>query len=360
MLLLKNGSIEASKNEITIITSDYVNITDCHLEGNLGGGIVLRGGSYNFIDHNEIYGASGGISTMLNNASGIVNTSNYNLITNNLVHDNIINPENSDGISVSTGSRNNTVANNVVYNNADDGIDASTGWGMLPGVSCNYYETITDNIAFNNGYGEAGDGNGIKVSTNCGGGHLVAKNIVFDNRASGFDQCMEPGNPQNRFYNNLMYKNSVYGSNLESDEGYLHEAAILYNNIMVSNSILDVKNRWRISINTSDYNLWSTNWTEGPHSSISEGQHSMLADPKFNNPNKVIDTNFSPSWTIEQKLGYIRNQVREKFSLQAGSPAIDNGTIIPGYHCSTSGAHLGENCREWYGDAPDMGVYEYS
>jgi hypothetical protein len=45
--------------------------------------------------------------------------------------------------------------------------------------------------------------------------------------------------------------------------------------------------------------------------------------------------------------------------LRADSDLIDGGMLIPGYHCSTVGAHPGEDCVEWYGSAPDLGPFEY-
>ena len=50
----------------------------------------------------------------------------------------------------------------------------------------------------------------------------------------------------------------------------------------------------------------------------------------------------------------------EDFRLRANSRAIDAGVIIPGHHCPTAGPHPQGDCVEWYGDAPDIGVYEYS
>ncbi len=41
------------------------------------------------------------------------------------------------------------------------------------------------------------------------------------------------------------------------------------------------------------------------------------------------------------------------------SPAIDNGTWIQGYHCTSPGPNS-SGCREWYGSAPDIGAYEYN
>ena len=47
------------------------------------------------------------------------------------------------------------------------------------------------------------------------------------------------------------------------------------------------------------------------------------------------------------------------FHLQAGSPAIDAGAIIPGIHCATNGSHPDDGCVEWYNSAPDIGVFEF-
>ncbi len=133
------------------------------------------------------------------------------------------------------------------------------------------------------------------------------------------------------------------------------EDAILYNNIGFNNIGTDLYNRLGQSVNDSDYNLWADgNFVAGMD------VHSLSGDPLFNNSDLVVDTTFGADWSIDQKLEYIRDQVREKFSLQPASPAIDNGTIIPGYHCTTAGEHPGDDCHEWYGTAPDMGVYEYS
>jgi hypothetical protein len=45
-----------------------------------------------------------------------------------------------------------------------------------------------------------------------------------------------------------------------------------------------------------------------------------------------------------------------------GSPAIDNGTIVPGYHCNVSASidPSQTGCKLWYGLAPDIGAYEYN
>lgn len=45
-------------------------------------------------------------------------------------------------------------------------------------------------------------------------------------------------------------------------------------------------------------------------------------------------------------------------ALRAGSPAIDTGALIPGFHCPTAGKGDGK-CVEWTGSAPDIGACEF-
>lgn len=45
--------------------------------------------------------------------------------------------------------------------------------------------------------------------------------------------------------------------------------------------------------------------------------------------------------------------------ISAGSPLIDQGAKIDGYHCSIAGVQDFPGCRVWYGTAPDAGAYEY-
>ena len=50
----------------------------------------------------------------------------------------------------------------------------------------------------------------------------------------------------------------------------------------------------------------------------------------------------------------------------ANSPAVDRGSVIPGFHCPKPGSALdqprmsnGDYCQEWYGSSPDLGACEY-
>jgi len=326
--------------------SDYLTITNSVVHDSLYKGIELRGCSHCLIDKNEVYGSRAGIAVIYQDTTNTPST--YNVVTNNIVHDNTIYPEGGNGISVGPESPYCTVANNIAYRNADEGIDSCCG---------SMYTTIVDNIAFSNGAGEEGDGNGIKVSTNAGGGHLVANNIVFDNTRVGFDQDKALSYPKNFFYNNIAYNNSVYGFFMDAPNLPQEEDAVLYNNIAANNTNRDVKGSYGSdpsSFNDSDYNFWADGLF------VSEmDEHSLSGDPMFNNPDLVVDTNFGVGWSIDQKLEYIRNQVKEKFSLKPESPAINNGTIIPGYHNPEPGDNSGDK-KAWYGTAPDIGAYEYT
>jgi len=355
-LIVRNSS----GSGIRVFRSDHVEILNCTIHSNGVKGIYYRGSSYAVVDNCEVYG-NGGVGISIHGTDG---RSDYPVIADNLVYNqNIDRPEGADGISFGGSVNYGLIKNNIIFHSWDDGIDSCCG---------TMYTTIEDNIVFNNGDGPDGDGdgNGIKVSTGNsfgdGGGHTVRYNIAFSNETCGFDQCKEPDNPQNWFYNNIAYNNTGHGINAESDADYLHEAAVVDNCILANNGNLDMKDRFSRSLNASDYNLWTTDWTDqDSHSSVREGPHSILADPQFNNPDLVIDTNFQSGWTLSQKTEHIRSQVREKFSLQSGSLAIDNGTIITGYHCPYADDDPVNPMdpqvpgRRWLGDAPDIGAFEY-
>lgn len=337
---------------ISVIEAGYASVAQSRIYNNSGSGIYFRGSSHGTIDRNELYNNVMGVQMIWRDSNQ--NASAYNTISNNLIHDHTSNPEASDGISVGTGTHHNIVTNNVVYGNADDGIDCSTQQGAQ-GPGSNLYEKITGNIVFNNGDGAsgAGDGNGIKVSTNNGGGYLIGNNIAFDNERAGFDQDKEVGFPQNFFYQNIAYNNAAGGFFMDAPSLPQNEDAVLYNNIAANNGVSDLRKSNDLAVNDSDYNWWGDG-----RFVVGMDAHSLSGDPQFNNSGLVVDTTFGAGWSIDQKLEYVQSQVKEKFRLQASSSAVDHGRLISGYHCSMAGDHPEEGLQEWYGNAPDMGVYE--
>jgi len=44
--------------------------------------------------------------------------------------------------------------------------------------------------------------------------------------------------------------------------------------------------------------------------------------------------------------------------LEPDSDLVDAGQVVDGVHCPTAGIHEGEDCLEWFGEAPDIGPFE--
>jgi len=69
---------------------------------------------------------------------------------------------------------------------------------------------------------------------------------------------------------------------------------------------------------------------------------------------------FPNPYNVSSHIEYAQQQMKNVFSLNSSSPLIDAGTLISGYHCPVSGVDDGNGCRVWYGNAPDIGAYEYN
>jgi hypothetical protein len=206
----------------------------------------------------------------------------------------------------------------IGFHNADDGIDVSF-----------INSTIQDCISFDNGP----KGNkGYKILRRARNLNFWG-NIAFSNHNNGFEFRMIP---QESFYvyNNLAIRNNKWGMSGINSESYAR------NNLGAYNLNTDLGFGSCVGC--------SNNWAEDTD-----------GDPGLINENLVVDTNFPQGLTVAQKVEYIRDQFRVAFSPEEGSPLIDAGIVVSGYHCNTSGAHPGNSCREWYGSAPDIGAFEY-
>jgi parallel beta-helix repeat protein len=304
--------------------ADNVTVRNCTVHGCGGMGIFVRGGDDCVVEYNEVYGNTTGIFVSWRDSN-----QNYpyrTRVRENLVYDHgILDPESGDGIA-SDSSLDGTFEHNLCFNNRDDGMDVSI-------KSMN--NVIAHNIALLNGYPETvdGDGNGIKVSTNGGGGHMLHHNFVLLNRRSGLDQDIQPGVPRNYFYSNTAYGNGQAGLMLDSGgRGDSGNNAIVKNNILADNDRLgiDRPDLYACCISSlleSNYNLIADGQMiytgAGP-----EGPDSRTGDPKFMNPLATIDLN--ATGTIASKTAFIRNQVLANFALAPGSPCVGGGTVIPG------------------------------
>ena len=246
-----------------------------------------------------------------------------------------------------------------------DGTDltpTSGDYNLLYAFQSDYL--IFDGLTFRNSLGRgirARESNNIEIR-NCkvhsnGMPGVSREGILFQGTSNGLIENCEIFNNSKGFKvtsgdNNILSNNLVY-NNTKFPEGADGISISDDTNIAANSANYDFRNVGGSSVQICDYNLWG----DGDFVSGMD-EHSLSGDPEFDNPTLVIDTDFRPEWTLEEKLEHIRSQVRQKFSLSSDSQAIDSGTIIEGYHCATAG-ETGD-CVTWYGAAPDIGAYEYT
>jgi parallel beta-helix repeat protein len=277
----------------------------------------------------------------------------HSVIRNNLVYNNVHPdyPGNTDGMG---GSHmfNCRLENNVVFGNSDDGID----------VYASIEVEIKSNIVFGHSYA-GGNNAGIKFSAGGGGRHLVAKNFVFNNDSYSF----EASSPSNRLreyyaskiYHNLAYNGGSFGYSIAGGftpvSGF--ETVQLRNNIALDQAGAEIQGE-QVGWTDSDYNYISdANELAGLQQSGFD-TNSITGDAQLGNPATVIDVNFNPTWSVEQKLEHIRSQVRTAFCPSGGN-LVNMGTRIDDYHNSGAGDYTGESSEVWYGNAPDIGPCEF-
>ena len=225
------------------------------------------------------------------------------------------------------------------WNNADDGFDAQAEG----------YIELNNCWAFNNGLKQFNIGGfGVKLgSSEMNSSNLIRKvnNCIFaNNKVYGLTTTdrQHPARPMN-IYNNFAYNSGIADDGFDgcgfgilnpysSDELKLRRVFI--NNIAYKNEFQDV---FVNSVYTHEYNSWDSpvNVTDDDFVSL---DCSQLYSPR------ELDGSLPKNVTFGH--------------LAQGSDLIDAGVLIPGYHCSTAGAHPGENCAEWYGSAPDLGPFE--
>jgi len=277
----------------------------------------------------------------------------HSVIRNCLAYNNIhpTRPGNTDGIS-GGACYNCTLENNVIFNNSDDGLDIGLS------IEC----TAKNNIIFGHSY-PGGNNTGLKFSAGGGGRHTIAGNVVLNNDSYSFE-CSNPKNKWREYYPSMIYGNLAYNGSVGFSLGTTYnltypgfEKVYLRDNIGLDNS-RDIRNA-RVDTTDSDYNFFSNSDDLNAMQNIGLDLNSLTEDPQLANKEVVIDTNFDPAWSIEQKLRHIRSQVRAAFSPLEESILIDAGIIIDGYHNPNPGDNAGEG-KAWYGNAPDIGAYEYT
>lgn len=207
-----------------------------------------------------------------------------------------------------------------------------------------------------------GNNAGIKFSAGGGGRHLLVKNIVLNNDGYSFEGSSPSLRLRNyypsKLYHNLAYNGGSFGFSLAANytpaPGF--EIFHLRNNIALDNAGEDIFGE-QVGKTDSDYNFISDAAELADLQKDGFDLHSITGDAQLGNPSLVIDTNFDPSWTVEEKLEHIRSQIRSAFCPN-GSNLVDKGALIDGYHNTGSGDETGEDGAVWYGNAPDIGACE--
>ena len=254
------------------------------------------------------------------------------IIEDCLLYDNSRIPEHSDGI----GTRYTVdciVRNNVAFRNADDNYDMLGATRM----------TFTGNIAFAadpNDLDDA-DGNGIKIGVRGGLDCLVADNITFDNDRMGIDMG---DTERGRVFHNTIVNNGdghPNGFGLWFEGGRSASGHIAMFNIIRGNGRNSSRGDYgvdkHVTVGKSDGNSISDSNNHnfaGP-----SGQNDRINDSgMFPNEGMAINTTFAPGMTIDQRLASIRSQVRQKFSLAAGSPMRGASFVIQGVNDDVTSA----------------------
>lgn len=204
-------------------------------------GIFVRNASDNLFHGLVVHGSNGsGIQNYSGNRNRyeyLVTYDNFDTVTSNGKIG-----EDADGIGISAGDSN-VISRVISYYNSDDGIDA---WRSTNTI-------IEYSVAFDNGRGANGNGNGFKLGGNSEDNRTVVRfNIAFSNNASGFSQ--------NTGRNITVYNNTAYGN---SGPNYdVGSTVTVRNNLSIGgrnnvlSSAISSNNSWDLGI--TDVRVMST------------------------------------------------------------------------------------------------------
>ncbi len=298
-------NIKILNNKIHDIGSDRGGTSDPSI-GNVhaGAGIEFYTVKEALIEGNEIYNTFGPI--------GIKRGNSNITIRGNIIHDSgegiWIGSPNLDGTTNTTTTA--TIVGNLIYNIQGAGHQA--GFYTTGG---NTWVNVYNNSFYNM--------NGIRIGT--------------DNNS---DSSYRKDNVRIDLKNNIF--SELWARYEMSDLRYY---IFRWNSILTSDSDYNIFNS---TINQAAY--FGGTWVGGTYGSfISSILYPNILEWRLGTMNDENSLVVNPLFV---------NPASANFALQSGSPAIDKGTIIPGFHCTSSGGTSPAGCRQWFGTAPDLGAFE--
>ncbi|MCD6499814.1 MAG: right-handed parallel beta-helix repeat-containing protein [Deltaproteobacteria bacterium] len=156
---------------------------------------------------------------------------------------------NADGIAISSGS-NNRFFRCVAHDNSDDGFDTWESSG----------NELVECVAYRNGKGAQGDGNGFKNGGgSAGGGNSIHHCIAFQNRTSGFASNTGSGNDPNTYFNNTGWNNGERGDFWLVNIAHVAKNNLAHgpNGVTVYEMVEDQANSWNtppgITVSDADF-----------------------------------------------------------------------------------------------------------
>ena len=227
--------------------------------------------------------------------------------------------------SVENFGPDNILLRNICYHNADDGIDI-----------CFAESLLENNYCLLNGP----EGNkGFKVFRPVRG--LVFRgNLASGNHGIGFEM---------RSVDTMtVINNSSIGNGRQGMWGGITR---MHNNLCASNKMKD------LAVESSGYQNWAE---DGINVS-----RRLRGTPELKG--SEIDPGLirRESLMVKEKVGLISSMIEDAFSPASGSPLIDSGMIVDGFHCPRadddpkSPMPPTASGRHWYGKAPDIGAFEF-
>jgi hypothetical protein len=225
---------------------------------------------------------------------------------------------------------------NIAFNNCDDGLAFDHANSVIEGN-----ETL-----FNGPTGAQG----IKLLRYLPG-MIIRGNVAYGNINRGFEMRIDT-NASLQFVNNMSVMNHEYGFWYAGVDA----TSILYatNNVSAYNGQTD----WPVpvaSIPTSVPN-WSADGLN-----VATAYH---GNPMLMNTNLTLSTVFPAGYTVRQKHDSLDRQIRQALSPAPGSPLLNSGLVVPGYHLPfadndpNNPMSLTAPGRHWKLPAPTMGAFD--